>query len=124
MKNLSPVDERVLPDSGRPCRSPQQSNYSSCLTFDTWANNAFFSSPNLIFLIFLYSWRVHTTLRKILDTMDDKPQRNNLSKLGTLKYEFPQLRHSALRFIINLSIYIHILSSFPSQFINLTFVYM
>ena len=39
MKNLSPVDERVLPDSGRPCRSPQQSNYSSCLTFDTWANN-------------------------------------------------------------------------------------
>ena len=58
---------------------------------------SFFSSPNLIFLIFLYSWRVHTTLRKILDTLDDKPQRNNLSKLGTLKYEFPQLRHSALR---------------------------
>ena len=57
---------------------------------------SFFSCPNLIFLIFLYSWRVHTTLRKILDTLDDKPQRNNLSKLGTLKYEFPQLRHSAL----------------------------
>ena len=57
---------------------------------------SFFSSLNLIFSIFLYSWRVHTTLRKNLDTLDDKPQRNNLSKLGTLKYEFPQLRHSAM----------------------------
>ena len=29
-----------------------------------------------------------------INILDEKPQRNNLSKLGTLKYEFPQLRHS------------------------------
>ena len=54
------------------------------------------SSPNFSFFIFLYSWGVCTFLRKILDTLDEKSQRNNLSKLGTLKYEFPQLWHSAL----------------------------
>ena len=57
---------------------------------------AFFSSPNFYLFFSLYSWGVCTTLRKILDTLDEKPQRNNLSKLGTLKYEFPQLWHSAL----------------------------
>ena len=51
---------------------------------------------NFIFRLFLNSWGVHTTLRKILDTLDEKPQGNNLSKLGTLKYEFPQLWHSAM----------------------------
>ena len=50
-----------------------------------------------LLLLFLDSWGVYATLRKILDTLDDKPQRNNLSKLGTLKYECPQLWHSAMR---------------------------
>ena len=45
-------------------------------------------------------WGIHAAIRKILDTLDEKPQRNNLSKFGTLKYEFPQLRHSALKEMI------------------------
>ena len=49
-----------------------------------------------LFLIFIYSWGVCTTLRKILDILDENQQRNNLSKLGTLKHKFPQLLHSAL----------------------------
>ena len=49
-----------------------------------------------LFLIFLDSWGVYATLHKILDALDEKPQRNNLSKLGTLKYECPQLWHSAM----------------------------
>ena len=55
-----------------------------------------FSSPNFSFIIFLKSWGVHTTLCKILDTLDEKPQRNGLSKLGTLKCECPQLLYSAM----------------------------
>ena len=55
-----------------------------------------FSSPNVSFFLFIYSQGVCTTLRKILDILDEKQQRNNLSKLGTLKYEFPQHLHSAL----------------------------
>ena len=70
----------------------------------TFANTLFmffalfpsFYSSNISFLLFLDSWGVYATLHKILDTLDEKPQRNNLSKLGTLKYEFPQLRHSAM----------------------------
>ena len=49
-----------------------------------------------LLLLFLDSWGVYATLRKILDTLDEKPQRNNLSKLGTLKCECPQLWHSAM----------------------------
>ena len=50
-----------------------------------------------IFKFFILdSWGVHTTLRTILDTLGEKPHRNDLSKLGTLKYECPQLLHSAL----------------------------
>ena len=72
----------------------------------TFANTPFmffafftYSSPsNVFFLIFLDSWVVCATLRKILVTLDEKPQRNNLSKLGTLEYECPQLWHSALCF--------------------------
>ena len=56
-----------------------------------------FFLSKFLFIFSLYSWGVCTTLRKILDTLDEKPQRNNLSKLGTLKYECPQLWHSAMR---------------------------
>ena len=50
----------------------------------------------LRFFLFLYSWGVHTTQRKQIYALDEKPQRKYLSKLGTLEYECPQLWHSAL----------------------------
>ena len=50
--------------------------------------------PNFNLFVFLDYWGVHTT---ILDTTVEKPQRNNLLKLGTLKYKCPQLWPCALR---------------------------
>ena len=66
---------------------------------------------NFIFRLFLNSWGVHTALRKILDTLDEKPQGNNLSKLGNLKYKFPQLWHSAM-FESHTSFYFYPLCAF------------
>ena len=54
-----------------------------------------FSSP-IFFFFFLDSSGVHTTLRKIWDTLNEKPQRNYWSKFGSLKYKGPQLWHSAM----------------------------